>query len=167
MKNTILKFDTDELYLGDETSPKKVYNYFSKKIDIYNILTDDLGDVDISDYTSTYKMADDDKLERISYDLYGTTDYWDVLSSLNERNPLFEIPYNFDVIAEDSTNFVDKYFDTVYSQAPLEQVARIEALSEEFLTDEVSDNEYYRYITVIKPSKMSQFLLLLKENNYL
>ena len=168
MKNTVLDFDTEEVDLDTDTfGDVNICNYFSKDVKIYNILTDDLDDIDIDDYTLTYKMSDDDRLERISYDLYGTTDYWDVLARLNERDPLLHIPYNYDVISEDNTSFVDAYFNSIYSQAPLTDDTRIDALTSEFATEEVSLNEEYRYITVIKPSKMSSFLTLLTDQGYL
>ena len=67
MKNTVLKFDYEEL---DEFI---VSDYFSKKVDVYSLIDQ------IKDYVSAYKISDNDKLERISYELYGTTDYWDIL----------------------------------------------------------------------------------------
>lgn len=164
MKNTVLNFDKEEVNLNTtEFKDVNISNYFSKDINVYNILTDDDN---INDYIDTYKMSDDDRLERISYDLYGTTDYWDILMLINERSSLFEMSYNFDVISEDNTSFVDNYFNSIYSQAPLLNAERIEALSSEYLTDNVSKNETYRYINVVKPSKITQFLTLLKARGY-
>ena len=62
MKNTLLKFDYEEL---DEFI---VPDYFSKSKDISYLVHK------IKDYLEVYKISDNDKLERISYELYGTTD---------------------------------------------------------------------------------------------
>ena len=39
-------------------------------------------------------------LEKISYDLYESKDYWDILLLVNERMPLFDMYYDYDIISE-------------------------------------------------------------------
>lgn len=164
MKNTIVKYDKEEVFFDvNEQTPFDVSDYFSKQI----FITDMSSEVENwNEYLDKYRMTDDDKLERISYELYGTTDYWDIIFLLNKRDPLFDMPYNFDTVSDDSTSFLDTYRFFIYANAPLYSSSRSDELKEEFLSEDILKNETFRYIDVIKPSRMSDFIALLKENGY-
>lgn len=155
MKNTVLKFDYEEL---DEFI---VSDYFSKKVDVYSLIDQ------IKDYVSAYKISDNDKLERISYELYGTTDYWDILLLLNGRNPLVDFPYDYDAVYDSSKTFVNKYMYYVYSNAPLIVGKVADDLYKEFLQLNIDRNEINRYMFIVKPNKIGDFIKVLKDNVYL
>jgi len=157
MKNTIVKFETEEL------EEFIVPNYFSKNIHI----TDLLDTLNIDTYFSYYQMTNNDKLERISYELYGTPDYWDILFLLNKRDPLFDIPFDYDTVYNSSTSFIDTYINYIYSNAPLSSIKRSTELQEEFLNMFIEQNEIYRVIRVVRPSKIGEFIKLLKKEGYL
>lgn len=160
MVNTILKYDYEDL--GDYI----VSDYTSKKIDLYNILQEMKDNNTLSDYFDIYRMMDDDKLERISYSIYGTTDYWDILLQLNDRNPLFEMPYNLDTIVDSVEIFWKKYSNNVYFQSPLNDTVLNELILAE-IENMKKQNEIYRLIYIIKTSKMNEFLKILRERDYI
>jgi hypothetical protein len=154
MKNTILNYELEEL---DEFI---VSNYFSKNIDIYNLLNS------LGEYLDIYQIQNSDKLERIAYELYGNTDFWDILLLLNDRNPLFEMPYEYDLLEDYALNRANYYKLVLYANAPLIQT-RTDALMSEILSETVASNEEYRIIYIIKPEKMNNFISLLKANSYI
>src|SRR5574344_1718437 len=137
MKNTILKFDYEEL---DEFI---VPDYFSKSNDISYLVQE------IKDYLEVYKINDNDKLERISYELYGTTDYWDILLLLNGRDPLFDFPYDYDTTYDSARRFVNRYIYYLYFDAPLIVGSVAEALHKEFLQKNIDANEANGFMYVI------------------
>lgn len=163
MKNTILKYDREELILNDSDQISyDIPDYFSQKIFISD-LSSSISDWD--DYFDTYRMADNDKLERVSFELYGTPDYWDIIFLINERDPLFDMPYDFDTLSDTSSSFIDNYVNFIYIDAPLND-ARAEQLTAEYVNATLEENETFRYIRVVKPSRISEFILILKTNGY-
>lgn len=155
MKNTILnytKIEVDDFIVSD---------YFSKKISIRDFLSTH------PDLFSAYRVMDDEKLENISYKLYGTTDYWDLLLMINDMNPLFDMPYNSDAIINKVQTELNTYFYFTYSHAPLSNAARITELTTEFSENANLLNEKFRYINVVKPTSISAFIKLLKDNKFI
>ena len=160
MTNTLLNYNYEEL------EQFIVPDFFSKKIDLYNILQEFIDNGTIADYMQIYRITDDDKLERISYDIYGTTSYWDILLQLNDKQPLFEMPYSLDTLIESAEEFWHNYSELVYFQAPLKS-----SVLEQLISDEIEkmkeQNEIFRFIYIIKATKMQEFLKILRERDYL
>ena len=154
MKNTVQVYNTEEL---DEFI---VSDYFSKKITVFDLIPD------IQDYLTIYKIEDNDKLEKISFDLYKTTDYWDILLMLNDRNPLFEMPYDTNTLTTAYETLKDKYCNNIYVNQPMSLVTKTR-FSNELLTLFNNMNESYRYLYVIEPTRMGDFIKVLKDNNYI
>ncbi len=159
MINTILDYQKEEL---DDFI---VSDYTSKKINIYNILEEMRYNNNLSEFFSLYRISDDDKLERISYSMYGTTDYWDILLQINDRNPLFQMPYNLDSTIESSEAFWNYYSNNVYFQTLNNNVLNVLLNSE--IERMKEKNEIYRYIYVVKPTKMNEFLKILRDRDYI
>ena len=160
MTNTLLNYTLEEL---DEFI---VPDYFSKKIDLYNLIQEFSEAGTLGYYLATYKIADDDKLERISYDIYGTTNYWDLLLQLNDKNPLFELPYSLDTIIDSSEEYWNNYSNLLYFQAPLmDNVLKL--LIDEEIEKMKVQNEKYRFLYIIKTTKMQEFLKILRDKDYL
>lgn len=155
MKNTILK------YTKSEVDDVIASDYFSKKISIYDFTKSH------PNLFSSYRLMDDEKLENVSYQLYGTTDYWDMLLMLNDMNPLFDMPYNSDTIINSARSQLDTYFFYTYSHAPLSDVTRNPELIEEFTTKAETLNERFRYIIIVNPTSLAAFIKLLKDNKYI
>lgn len=160
MTNTLLNYELEEL---DEFI---VPDYFSKKIDLYNLIQEFSEAGTLGYYLATYKIADDDKLERISYDIYGTTNYWDLLLQLNDKNPLFELPYSLDTIIDSSEEHWNNYSNLLYFQAPLRDTV-LKLLIDEEIEKMKVQNEKYRFLYIIKTTKMQEFLKLLRDKDYL
>lgn len=155
MKNTVLTFDKEEL---DEFI---VSDYFSKNFRLYEIKAN------LSDYLDIRKVTDNDKLENISYSLYGTTDYWDILLLINEKNPLFDMPYDYDTVVDSATDFANKYIYYVYSQAPLVIGDAATEFTERIIAEFVEDNENNRYMYIVKATKIGEFLKVINDAGYL
>lgn len=154
MKNSVLDFKKEEL---DEFI---VSDYFSKDISVWEMFRE------LKDSLNVYKVDNGDKIERISYELYGTTDYWDLILLINDRIPLFEMPYEYDLIENVSGKEISLYKNYVYDNAPLTQ-KRTDALFDERLTELTEINESYRFIYVIKPSQITNIFALLRSKGYL
>lgn len=157
MINKILKFDTEEL---DEFI---VPNYFSKKTSLYELF--DLTDVNIRLYLSKYKVQDNDKLERISYELYGTTNYWDIILRLNDFDPLFDMSYDDDVILERAEYQAQSIQDDSLFKPTLLDIRKNEIISELDAELKVT-NEGFRYIWVVTPDKLQEFMKIILEKGY-
>lgn len=155
MKNTIVKYELEEL---DDFI---VSDYFSKTIDIFT-LKEQIGAM-----LDVYVIDDNDRLERISHELYGTPDYWDMLLMLNERDPLFDMPYDYDNLHESTKLYTDKYKFFIYSHAPLFAGLAATELTEYFMQLLADRNEASRNILIIKPSSIGDFVKLLSDNGYL
>lgn len=155
MKNTIINYEREEV------DGMLVPNYFSKKVHLDNIIRD------ISDMIDVYQITDNDKIERISYELYGTTDYWDVLLLINERDPLFDMPYDYDNVQTMSRKFADIYRYFIYSNAPLVNGTVADNFYDDLLNRKIEENESFRFMHIIRPSRMGEFLKLAKDNSYL
>lgn len=160
MQNTILKYEYEEL---DEFI---VSNFFSKKIDIYSIIQEFVSNGTLNDFLQLYRIEDNDKLERISYNIYGTTDYWDILLQLNDRNPLFDLPYNLDTLIDISEEFWNNYSNLLYFQSPLHSDILNKLIYEEIEIMK-ERNEIHRYIYIIKTTKIQEFLKILREREYI
>ena len=160
MINTLLTYELEEL---DEFI---VPDYTSKKVDIYNLFQEMKDNGTLADFLEVYRIADDDKLERISYSIYGTPDYWDILLQINDRNPLFQMPYNLDTTFEIAEVVWNNYSNNVYFQSPLDSNL-LQSLIDEEIERLKEKNEFYRFIYIIKTSKMNEFLKILRERDYI
>ena len=156
MQNTLIKFDTKEVddYI--------VSDYFSRKINLYSIITDDVK----KEYFVTYQIQDNDKIERISYEIYKTTDYWDLLILINSLDTISDMPYDFDTYTGSTDDFLNPYYNSIYSNSPL-NAQRLQELKDEFYETKRISNEKFRYINVIRPSKMQDFLKLIKQKGFI
>lgn len=154
MKNSILNYDTEEL---EEFIVK---DYFSKNVDVYNIFSE------LEEFLEQYKMADDDKLERISYELYGDPNYWDLLLLINDKNPLLQMSYNYDVLLNDVEDKIAVYSNLIYSHPPL-TAERLAAGYDILLNKADDNNENNRFIYVVKPNQLNDVLSILKEKGYI
>ena len=162
MKNTILKYKTESLEMNIDGNLKtyNVNDYFSKDIGINNIIDK------LEPFLALYKTSNGDKLERISYELYNTTDYWDILLLLNNRDPLYGMTYDDDAIRQMVRSLIENYQVVVYSHAPLNQL-RTDNLLEQFVNEAIEENERLRNIIIVKPQEINNFISVLRENNYL
>ena len=151
MKNTIIKYTKEEL---DEYI---VSDYFSKDIYVYDVISE------ISQFLEIYLIDNNDQLENISYKLYGTADYWDVLLLVNNRDPLFQMPFDYDYIENARDKTLESFSNTVSNLTEDKK----KEFGEKFLEKLQEENESYRFIYVVKRQNINDVLTLFKEKGYL
>jgi len=112
-------------------------------------------------YFTSYKINIDDKMESISYDLYGSENYADVILASNNDVFLWNMPYNTDIVLDQLESFTNIIKNELgegnINQDILEVFSSIED-ENNFL------NSKKRDITVPKSSKLNEVLALI--NNY-
>lgn len=161
MKTTVLNYDKEILddpairALGFDS----VRDYSSRPTDIYSLAEE------FADLLMPRQLTPGDTPERISYDLYGTPDYWDILVLLNARDPLWGMFYNDGVILSGADDLVQNYKTNVYSNAPLVD-SRSRELQQEFRELLLADNDARAEFLVIKPSKINEFISALRKRGY-
>lgn len=149
MSNSILDFD-NETVGGYSVEDFTSFDY-GIILEFVKECTEDLFEY--------YLMENDDKLERISHELYGTEDYWDIILLVNHRNPLFELPYSFDTLADIADEMVTLYDDNVYSTNTITLQHR-DYMVQEYEELLQKDNENFRTIRIVKPNKIQEFIRL-------
>ena len=146
MKNTIVNYD--KRVVGDYI----VADYTSKN---FKDISTYMDSVDRSMFDH-YVMQDDDKLERIALELYGIADYWDILLLINFRDPLFELPLNFDTLSNMADAKAATYKSDVYTGEMGDSTLAL--LAETFLAEMDKTNGDYSVLKIIKPSRIYEFL---------
>lgn len=149
MKNSLIKgsyIESDKYSYVDYTEKKYV-----------GVL--DLPEVNSTEYIEYYQLADNEKIEYISFKLYSNENYWDLLLYINGMSPLFDSPYDFNVLSDNSNSLVDDYISRTG--------VRINETNKQNLIDSLinknsSKNELHRTIKVIKPSKLQDFLKIIR-----
>lgn len=149
MKNSTIKYDkriTENYTVEDYTSKdfRKIYN---------------MPETKSTDWVEYITLNDGQTIEQVSQILYDNPDYWDILMLINGRDPLFDMPYNFDVLSNLAEAQISKYaleYSGVYKQETFNQLAV------EKLAQLENRNEELRTLKVVKPSKINDFIKLLR-----
>lgn len=146
MKNSVLTYDS---IVSDGYSHQDYSSRDYTKIHSYvETCTDDLFE--------WYRMNDNDKMERVSYELYGTTDYWDILIMINDLNPLYGLPYAYDIQDTAADETVAKYI-AAHPESNIPDV-HAEYMHAAYEAYYIHENELGRVIRIVKPSKLQEFL---------
>jgi len=146
MKNTVLIYDeivSDQYQHMDYTSRN-----FTKLVTQIKDLPSNLFE--------WYQMKDNDKMERVSYELYGTTDYWDLLILINDLDALFGMPYSYDIYHTAANETVNKYIAN--SKSMILPDTHIQYMHDAYEDHYAAQNERGRTIKIVKPSKLQEFL---------
>lgn len=121
---------------------------FTNLIDITPVLDKFKNDV------LTYIVKDDEKIEGISYNLYKTTDYYDMLMILNGMKRMTELPVNIDVvykkIQEEYNYWLLNIGENKTDKQKQEKMLQIEQIVKD-------ENEKYRHLKYLKPQIISSF----------
>ena len=115
-----------------------------------------------SEWFAYVKVLNNTNVEKLAYDIYGSADFWDLLVLINDRSPLFEMPYDFDVIERMTEKMVSNYEKYVYKK-PLPEEAK-ERLRNKLASKISDNNENLRIIKYIKPTYVYEFLNELNKN---
>jgi hypothetical protein len=111
-----------------------------------------------NEYLLTKKIQDDTLLEAISFELYETTDYWDVLMIINDMKSMNELPVNYDIILDrvDIKLYKWKKKGNLLSSVMTDEV--IDKKYKEILQEEVELNEKFRFIKYISQDSLSELI---------
>lgn len=155
MKNSLINFQTIQLD-----------NYIVKDFSSLNIL----GIYDFVDKCPDYFFdwiitANSDKIERISLDLYGSTEYWDLLLLINGKDPLFDMSYDLDIISQLSYTKVEEYNEIYNINTDLPDYHK-EYLKTIYESRLMKNNEDIRPLRIVKPSLLHDFIQLGYEQGY-
>lgn len=148
MKNSVYKFDkriVNNIEVTDYTSV-----YYGKLLELFK---------QFPDFFMTYTADIDDKLENISYNLYGSENYADIILAANSNTFLWNMTYNNDVVLEHVSSLQriiikELNIDENSSQAIIDVFNKIE--------DDINDlNSRRRELTVVKPEKLNSLLSMI------
>jgi hypothetical protein len=126
----------------------------------YSSINKDLIMSYIKSYDSKYFgfkiLQEGQTLEKISYDLYNTPDYWDLLLLVNEYNPLFDTTFTFDTLTEISEDKVAELDNRLFNDSL--PVAIKSALKKNYYKKYSQKNEINRVLKYIKHEHINEFL---------
>ena len=108
------------------------------------------------EYIQIYQVLEDERLDTISYKIYGTTDYWDMLVLLNDLKCMTDLPVNYDKVENRAREKHEDWTRIFGKQKTKEQIA---SKYEEFLEQEIANNEKYRNFKYIDSSVINRFYL--------
>ena len=152
MKNTIIDPDLreiNEFIYKDYTS--RNYKTILNIPEIYD-----------TEYVDFVTINVNQTMEQVSYNLYGSADYWDILVLINDRDPLFDMPYDFDILTTLAQAKIDKYrenYSGVFNQVTMD------SLQANLLTKLEAESDSFRTIKIIRSNKLASFLKIYRETN--
>jgi len=150
LKNTIINFDNSDHTILNTTYSVEDYRSLNlnKILDYIEVCEDNMFD--------WYQLQNNANLEKVALDLYGNPDYWDILIAINGRNPLLDLPFDFDVLESFSESKAQSYVDKVYGK-DLSESTKLE-LIDSYRKKFQTRNEELRVIRIVKPSMIQKFL---------
>ena len=164
LKNTLLNFDhinIDDVENVTTSKNESTLNVtpsldisFYDRIKIQKIK--DVISTMNEDWFSYVLVPQNSTLEKISYDLYESKDYWDILLLVNERMPLFDMYYDYDIISEAGETALQEYENKVYRKKILSEVR--ERLRVKMQENYEAENENLKIIKYIKKNYIYDFI---------
>lgn len=164
LKNTLLNFDTINIDDVTNVTISKTENSLNVTPSLDISFYDRNKIQKIKDVISTMNDAwfsyvlvpQNSTLEKISYDLYESKDYWDILLLVNERMPLFDMYYDYDIISEAGETALQEYENKVYRKKILSDVR--ERLRVKMQENYEAENENLKIIKYIKKNYLYDFI---------
>ena len=95
-------------------------------------------------------------LEKISYDLYDSKDYWDILLHVNERMPIFDMYCDYDIISEAGETALKEYEEKIYRKKILSEVR--ERLRLKMQENYEAENENLKIVKYIQKNYIYDFI---------
>ena len=120
-----------------------------------------LQNLDRIKYLGILELSNNVTLEKISWQIYKSPDYWDILLLVNDIDPLFGMPYDYDTVSESTTSQVDKYAEKVY-RGHLSDKDR-QRLHDAIAAKDSEANEAHRRIYYVYPEKIYEIRHMLYE----
>ena len=177
LHNTLLNFDTikveDVSNIIENTSTNTTN---ALNVPLYNrikiLKIKSLIDTLSNDWFGYQQISNNTTLEKVSYDLYGSSQYWDILLLVNNRMPIFDMPYDYDVISEVGETMTRDYEQRIYRKdipstiLPNGMTTR-ELFIKSFEDIQTENNEKYRIIKYILETKLYDFINMCYEKDIL
>lgn len=162
MKNTIFQFETVARWcngaLGDRTGALGIPLFDGQKLARAKEI---LQNLDRKRYFGILELANNIALEKISWQIYKSPDYWDVLLLVNDIDPLFGMPYDFDIVSASTDDAISRYERTVYKRfMPDKDRARLHKHKAEHDSEL---NEEHRRIYYVYPERIYEIRQMLYE----
>ena len=164
LKNTLLNFDTINIDDVTNVTVSKTENslnvtpsldisfYDRNKIQKIKNVISSMNEA----WFSYVLVPQNSTLEKISFDLYESKDYWDILLLVNERMPLFDMYYDYDIISEAGETTLQEYENKVYRKKILSDVR--ERLRVKMQENYEAENENLKIIKYIKKNYLYDFI---------
>jgi len=121
-----------------------------------NILPDIPNKYFGADYIRNMKVQDDTLLEAISFELYESTDYWDILLVLNGMRSMNELPVNHDIVLNRADRELLKWKEKGKLLSIKINDEVIKEKYDNILNIEIEKNEKYRYIKYIASDDLAE-----------
>ena len=139
----------DEIDFKVGVNNYKVNNY-TNLIDISPIIAK------YKDSIRTTRIDENERLERLSFRLYGTMHFWDLILILNGITSYLQLPTSYDKVVE-RAELIYKEWDRELGKNRSDEYK--ERKRAEFIELENQKNEKYRNIKYIEPSLIRNFQL--------
>lgn len=141
-----------------------IIDYSNRTIDTYDL--EDYFSINFKTIYEYVEQCDEDffdwvqiqnnvTLEKLALDFYGNANYWDVLLVINQKNPLFEMPFDFDSLSTMAEDKIDSYIREIYNNDIPVSIYNI--MYEKYKNDLVLLNEEYRIIRIVRPGRIQEF----------
>jgi len=113
-----------------------------------------------------YQINDNSTLEQVSQILYNNASFWDILLIINHKNALFDMPYEYDQLVASVETQIQNYITQFRNGNSLSQ-STYDAMYNKLLSDSLDNNEQFRVIKIVKPSKINVFIQKCYELGYI
>jgi hypothetical protein len=123
-----------------------------------NILPDIPEKYFTEDYYHIIKIEDDKLLEAISFELYDSTDYWDILMVLNNMTTMNELPVKYDVVLDRAEKELAGWVKTADLMYSFLDDSDIKDKYDSILKNEIEKNEKYRNFKYISATDLSELM---------
>lgn len=144
----------DEVTMTANNGDTYLVRDYTNRLDISPILEK------YKDKTLKLKLGEDERLEYISYRLYGTTDYWDSILLLNGITSISYLPVGQDKLESRITKSYNEWLN-IFGKTKTQK--QKEEKFEELKEIEIKKNEKYRYIKYIADVHITDFEMDLRD----
>ena len=152
MKNSVFTYDRREIGGYDVTDYTSYY--YGGIVELFK---------QFPNYFSLYSIEVDQKIEEISYELYGSVDYADIILAANNNVFLWSSPYNSDITYDQTqalTGIIIKELDFGEYQDNTTNLGKIiDAIGNRVNTE----NTNRKTITVPTPKKLNTLLAMVND----
>lgn len=127
---------------------------YTNILDISEILEQYKGEL------SEYQVSNDERIEVISFNIYRSSDYWDLLLLINDIKDFRKLPVNQDKLEKRLNEIYSEWLDRFgKNKTEAQKLEKHQELEQELFLE----NEKYRIIKYINIDKISEIKAMIKE----